>query len=441
MEDLQNSKEVSNSNLTPLTQERETENQSEIKHTSLTPDIGKDGNLGISNQQISTFPENKLVEMDSPTSIDQAERFLSNNYDFRINQVLGRLEYKEKSSPSFSLLDDYKFNSLLRTLLKSKIKISKDTLKSLINSDFAEMYDPFVEYFDNLPVWDGATDHIGQLADTVKTNEDEKWKKWFKKWIVAAVACAIHDSKINHTAIVFAGKQGIGKTTWMKNLVPPTLKSYFFSGIPNLRNKDAKMRMAECFLINLDEMDSLTSSNVERLKEIITTGEIKERKPYGHFDQVMPRRASFMGSVNNKQFLTDTTGNRRFLCFDVEKINFQHNINMDMVYSQAKYLLDNGFQYFFDSDETEEVAEHNEQFQAVSHVEEMILKCFKPVDTNFETPDLKLTATEIGEYLSKKTLFLINDANIQKIGRVMRKHGFSRHKHGGIYVYALIEKK
>lgn len=438
MKDKLKAQEVSNNNLTLPAPKEESENKSEITH--LTTDQGKEGNLGLSNQQTIPSSDDKGIEMDSPSAIDQAERFLSKNYDFRINQVLGRLEFKQKSNTSFALLDDYKFNSLLRVMLKSKIKISKDTLRSLINSDFTEKYDPFGEYFDNVPAWDGTTDHIEQLAATVKTDDDEKWRRWFKKWIVAVVACVLCEDKINHTAIVFAGKQGIGKTTWMLKLVPHQLKSYYYSGIPNLRNKDAKIRMAESFLINLDEMDSLTASNTERLKEIITATEIKERRPYGYYDQIMPRRASFMGSVNNKQFLTDTTGNRRFLCFEVNEIDFHHNIDIDKVYAQAKFLLGNGFQYFFDSDETNEVAEHNEQFQAIGPVEEMILKCFEPVDTNFETPDLKLTATEIGEYLSKKTLFLINDANIQKIGRIMRKHEFSRHKHSGVYVYALNEK-
>lgn len=440
MEKALEAQEVLSNNLTLSTQNQQTENQSVIDPTHPTPDQGKEGNLELLNHQKNSFPEGAEMETDSPSAIDQAERYLSKNYDFRLNKVLGRLEYKRKSSQSFLLLDDYKFNSFIRDMLKRKIRISKDTLKSIINSDFVDVYEPFIEYFENLPEWDGTTDHIQQLADTVQTDNNEKWSKWFKKWIVAVVACAIDDEKINHTAIVFAGKQGIGKTTWMHKLVPNQLNKYFYSGIPNPNNKDTKIRMAECLLINLDEMDNLTPSNTDKLKEIITSPEIKVRRAYGHFDQIMPRRASFMGSVNNKQFLHDTTGNRRFLCFDVSQINFLHGINMDLVYAQAKHLLDNGFPYFFTTEEGEEVSEHNEQFQAISPVEEMILKYFETVDVEKELPPLKLTATEIGEYLSKRAVFLINDASIQKIGRIMKKHNFTRLKYQGNYVYALKEK-
>jgi predicted P-loop ATPase len=252
--------------------------------------------------------------------------------------------------------------------------------------------------------------------------------------------CAIDDSKNNHTAIVFVGKQGIGKTTWMQKLVPSPLQNYFHSGNPNLKNKDTKIRMAENFLINFDEMDNLTASSTERLKEILTTKEIKERKPYGYFDEKMPRRASFMGSVNNKQFLNDPTGNRRFLCFEVSAIQYNHNVNMDNVYAQAMSLFKNGFQYYFDSIEIEEVIGHNEQFQIISYVEETLLKCFEPVNPETSRPTYKWSATEIAQYLSAKSNLVVNDATIQKVGRYMKKHNFTRLKVDGNYAYALKEK-
>ncbi|UPK68309.1 VapE domain-containing protein [Chitinophaga filiformis] len=416
----------------------------ETNLTHLTP-IASEGNEG--NLQESDYKDflmdavsQMAVEDDSPSSIDLVERYLGNNYDFRINQVLGRLEFKKKEEVPFSLLDDLKFNSIIRELMKRKIRISKDALKSIIYSDFAPVYNPFTSYFNNLPVWDGRTDYIKQLAETVKTNNDVKWQEWFKKWIVAVVACATDDKQVNHTAIVFAGKQGIGKTSWMYKLVPDPLKRYFYSGIPNLNNKDTKIRMAECFLINLDEMDNLTSSNTEKLKEIITAPEIKVRRAYAHFDESMPRRASFMGSVNNKQFLNDTTGNRRFLCFDVSEIQFNHSINMDMVYAQAKHLLNSGFPHFFNAEEIEEVAESNEQFQAISYIEELILKWLVPVKIEEETPQHKWTATEIAQFLSGKSNLQVNDSLTQKIGKYMKKYEFPRIKSGGVYVYALKEK-
>ena len=53
------------------------------------------------------------------------------------------------------------------------------------------------------------------------------------------------------------------------------------------------------------------------------------RKAYGHNNENMPRRASFAGSVNTAQFLNDTTGSRRFLCFEVEHIEYNHEIDIN----------------------------------------------------------------------------------------------------------------
>lgn len=404
--------------------------------------MGKKGRQIVQNLQELTGLEatETSVQEEDQSSLELIERHLITNYEFRYNTVTGRLEFKKKLQEDYQQLNDYKLNSIIRELGKKQLKVSGQNLRTIILSDFTPAYNPFTSYFNSLPKWDGQLDYIQQLAETVKTTNDEVWHKWFRKWIVATYACAAYDEVINHTAIVFIGKQGVGKTTWMHRLVPAKIKSYYFSGIPNLKNKDAKIRLAECFLINLDELDSLSKTNIERLKEIITAFEVRERRPYAQFDDTMPRRASFMGSVNNKQFLNDTTGNRRFLCFEVNEIHNETAINMDNVYAQAKALFESGFQHYFDTDETEEVSEHNEQFQVVSYVEEMILKFFEPVDPEVSEPSHKLSATGIAEYLAQKSNIAISDHNIQKIGRIMRKYEFKKLKSGGIYVYALKEK-
>lgn len=428
-----------------LTQPTQLEEVSEVGSSQMAELLDKLGNEG--NQINEDFQKLEKyasigVEGDLQSNLSflaMLEKYLNENLDFRYNVVSSRLEFKRRTQSSYDLLTDYKLNSIIRELEKNRIKVSSQSLRSLILSDFTPMFDPFIDYFNTLPEWDGTTDYIGQLAETVKTPYNDLWKLWLKKWLVAASGCATNYKIINHTAIVFIGKQGTGKTTWMLNLLPERLKGYFYSGIPNLKNKDAKLRLAECFLINLDEMDSLRKADTERLKEIITAFEVRERRPYAHFDETMPRRASFMGSVNNKQFLNDTTGNRRFLCVEIDEIQFNHNINMDNVYSQAKALLNSGFQHYFDTAEIEVVSEHNEQFQVVSYVEEVILKWFEPIDPEIATPTHKLSATEIAEYLSEKSSITITDANIQKVGKIMKKHNFHRIK-SGTYAYALKEK-
>lgn len=170
------------------------------------------------------------------------------------------------------------------------------------------------------------------------TTKQELWRTCFKKWFVAMVACVLDEKQVNQTVIVFSGKQGLGKTTWIEKLMPNPLKEYIFSGTINPSNKDTLIHLAECMLINLDELENLNKTEIGTLKEIITKTHIRMRKAYGHNNENMPRRASFAGSVNTAQFLNDTTGSRRFLCFEVEHIEYTHEIDINKVFSQALKL-------------------------------------------------------------------------------------------------------
>lgn len=132
------------------------------------------------------------------------------------------------------------------------------------------MPDPFKDYFDNLPNNEDETDYITELANTITTTKQDLWQVCFKKWFVAMVACVTNDKAINQTVIVFSGKQGVGKTTWIEKLIPKPLKDYMFSGTINSNNKDTLIHFAECMLINLDELENLNRTEIGTLKELIT---------------------------------------------------------------------------------------------------------------------------------------------------------------------------
>ena len=199
----------------------------------------------------------ELLDVESKSPIEKAQAMLYAIYDFRKNIVLEKIEMSAKGENKYKKMTEWDYNSIYCKLQKSACKISKDTLRSILNSDFVRMYDPFKEYFTKLPAWDGTTDHILELASTVKTTKDDFWHDCFKKWIVAFVATAVSEKITNHSVIVFAGKQGLGKTTWHLNLVPPALSEYKFSGTIKPSNKDSAIHLSECLLINLDELESL----------------------------------------------------------------------------------------------------------------------------------------------------------------------------------------
>ena len=150
---------------------------------------------------------------------------------------------------------------------------------------------------------------------------DALWRLCFKKWFVAMVASWLKDEVVNHQVLVLIGRQGIFKTTWLERLIPPHLRSYCckLANATQL-SKDDRLRIAEFGLINMDELDAMTPRELNAMKSVITSTDVNERAAYGYTKERRVRIASFCASSNKREFLTDMTGNRRWLPFEVESI-------------------------------------------------------------------------------------------------------------------------
>ena len=381
--------------------------------------------------------------------MDKVETFLNGLIDHRFNLVTNRLEIRFlDTDDDFIDITDYEENSLWMSLKHADLKLSKDQLHALLNSSFSPRYDPFYDYFAGLPTWDRKTDYIGMLAKTVGAKDSVHLEICLRKWLTAMVASLLDVDVVNHTVIIFTGPQGIGKTTWLLNLVPHQLKKYHYSGMINPAFRDTLMHMVECMMVNVDDLESLTRAEHSALKELITKSGIRTRRVFGINNETLVRRASFCGSVNTGQFLSDTTGNRRFLCIEVVSIDYQHHVDMDLVYSQALALYKSGFQYWFDRKEIEGLALHNDEFVYAPITDELLMVYFEPVkealrymDEQYLTDNhiLKLTATQIAARLSEFSRIPVNGGSTVSLGKALRKYGFVRFKHRDVYVYLVKE--
>ncbi len=368
------------------------------------------------------------------------ESYLNERYDFRYNVVTNRILFKGKEDHKYIIVNDKVTNSIWRELAINDIKCSHTDLRKILESNFSDAFCPFDQYFNQLPKWvESDKDYIDELSNTVITTNQTIWRKFFKKWIVAMVACIIDENIANHTAIILSGKQGVGKTRWLNNLVPGELHPYSYCGFLNLNNKDSDLQLSECFFINLDELANMSKSSLDKLKIMITKDRIRRRRAYGYNIENYTRRASFCGSVNNSQFLLDTTGNRRFLCFEIEEIDLDANINLDNVYSQAMALFHSGFRYWFNQEEIEDVNSTNKQFERTSLEEEVLLTHFMPCAKD-DSSEILMTS-ELALELSRLGPIRVNNSSIRSLGAALQKHGFARFKHKGRYKYALQRKQ
>ena len=256
------------------------------------------------------------------------------------------------------------------------------------------------------------------------SNADALWRACFKKWFVAMVASWMKDEVVNHQVLVLIGKQGIYKTTWLEHLIPPHLRAYACKlANSNDLNKDERLRIAEFGLISLDEIDSMNSRELNQLKSIITATDVNERAAYAYTKERRVRLASFCASGNRRDFLTDITGNRRWLPFEVESIQspFTTILPYDRMYAQAWALAqDPFFSYWFDLDEIEVLEQHNQHFRDESNEEQLLAILF---DIPAEGRGEFMTTAQISERL-------VTYGNIKqpmalcRLGTVLGKAGF-----------------
>ena len=261
---------------------------------------------------------------------------------------------------------------------------------------------------------------------TSGSSADRLWRACFKKWFVAMVASWMKDEVVNHQVLVLIGKQGIYKTTWLEHLIPPHMRAYAckLANSSDL-NKDERLRIAEFGLISLDEIDSMNNRELNQLKSIITATDVNERAAYAYTKERRVRLASFCASGNRRDFLTDITGNRRWLPFEVESIQnpFTTLLPYERMYAQAWALAqDPFFSYWFDLDEIEVLEQHNQHFRDESNEEQLLPILF---DVPAEGKGEFLTTAQISERL-------ITYGNIKKpmalsrLGMLLGAHGFQK---------------
>ena len=237
-------------------------------------------------------------------------------------------------------------------------------------------------------------------SQSERSEADRLWRGCFKKWFVAMVASWMKDEVVNHQVLVLIGKQGIYKTTWLEHLIPPHLRAYAckLANSSDL-NKDERLRIAEFGLISLDEIDSMNNRELNQLKSVITATDVNERAAYAYTKERRIRLASFCASGNRRDFLTDITGNRRWLPFEVESIQnpFHTILPYEQMYAQAWALAqDPFFSYWFDLDEIEVLEQHNKHFRDESNEEQLLPILF---DVPAEGRGEFMTTAQISERL------------------------------------------
>lgn len=378
---------------------------------------------------------------DSKTAtVEEIKSFLDGHISLRFNEITSRVEYEipadNTDAHRFMPVNDRIVNSLW-SQMSTITRINIQDMYRVIESDYVPVFNPFKAYLNNLcksvGVQDkkqsvGDRDYIQELAQTVRVKggeqEQKLWHLYLKKWLVGMVASWISEDVVNNVILVLIGEQGAYKTTWFNYLLPPPLKQYFYTKTnANRMSKDDILTLAQYALVCCEELDTMRPAELNQLKAAVTMPSIDERAAYAHYHEHRKHIASFCGTGNNTQFLSDPTGNRRWLPFEVENILSprEHPFHYEGIYAQALSLYTSGFQYWFTKEEIQELNRHNKQFET-PHLEHELVDLYfrRPIDS------------ELGEFISvARALQMISNGISQKlsavnVGRAFSDLGFKR---------------
>ena len=389
----------------------------------------------------------------------------------------------QKEIPVWTPINDRKVNSLW-SKMSEVTRVNKQDLYSIIESDYVPVFNPFTEYLSGLEKRShtdstdftdvpprvgknitsayadeksvrsvrsvcqnkspsvGEKDYIRELAQTVRVKGGEQeqmlWHLYLKKWLVGMVASWISDDVVNNVILVLIGEQGAYKTTWFNYLLPPPLKQYFYTKTnANRMSKDDILTLAQYALVCCEELDTMRPAELNQLKAAVTMPSIDERAAYAHYHEHRKHIASFCGTGNSTQFLSDPTGNRRWLPFEVESIVSprDHPFHYEGIYSQALALYKSGFQYWFTKEEIQELNRHNRQFET-PHLERELVSLYFRVPKEGENGMFMTSARAIqiiGTGISQKL-------NPTRVGLSFNELGFQRVRYHGIRGYLVIQR-
>ncbi len=358
-------------------------------------------------------------------SVEEMEAFVREWGEFRMNKLINQLEYRRlDSEDDWQRMTDREENSIWRAMHHEGMDADVQRIRTLLQSDFVKEHDPLREYLDALPAWDGVTDYIGQLSAMVhcKCTSPADFDFYFRRWFVGIIGGALSKDSTNHVIFVLLGRQGVYKSSFMKNLLPPELRRYYTVKLNSQRmDKDDALAVTENLLINFEELDSMNRKELNQLKALCSDPFINERPAYGRNKVYLPHVASFCGTGNNVQFLTDDSGNRRWLPFEVESIDNPWEVTLpyEGIYAQAYALYRQGFRYWFEQAEVDALNKRNRRFEAPNPEREMLLMYYRKPTEN-EKGDNVAASQIVARFGGTIRL------NERKVSRALRELGYQQ---------------
>lgn len=373
--------------------------------------------------------------------LEALQRFLTARYAFRYNLLSEQTEYREgkRRGERYRPVEQRDLNTFCLEAREAGIHCWDKDVSRLLCSRKVENYHPFLHYMNGLPRWDGV-DRVAPLA--ARVSRKPVWMNGFHRWMLGVAAQWLGRAQDCANAVapmLVSREQGKRKSSFCKMLMPKELIPYYIDKFDLTSESGCEQKLSLFGLINMDEFDKYRAGQMPALKNLMQMTTLTFRRAHRPSFSRLPRIASFIGTSNLTDLLTDPTGSRRFLCAEVDdKIDCTPPDHAQL-FAQLKAELDGGERYWFSEEEEKEIQRNNRDFYKTPAEQELLLRCFRVPQEG--EPSRPYTATDLFNYLQKHYPAAMRGVTPNRLGRMMAAMGVKRvHTEYG-NVYRLVKLK
>ena len=365
------------------------------------------------------------------------ETFMLQEYELRYNLLTEQPEFRTRGSQAaFQTVTKRMQNTFVLHAHARGIAAWDVDMGRLLNSCFLPDFHPMHHYMQHLPSWDGE-DRVTPLA--MRISSDPLWLEGFHTWLLGMAAQwegRTLEAANSLAPILISTQQGKRKSTFCRLLLPPQLSQYYTDYFDLTSKSNRERRLANTALINMDEFDRYPDTQMPLLKNVMQMNASNFRKMRTERYVNLPRMASFIGTSNRRDLLSDPSGSRRFLCWEVEADIDCSPICHDQLYAQLHHELEQGARTWLTPAQERQVEQHNQAFHRYLPEEEAFMKLFRtPVG---HEPTRPYTVSQIYQRLCQDMPRVMRGISCQKFNRALSHLGLKpRHTVSG-NVYDLI---
>lgn len=392
--------------------------KSQRKRPNVCKDLVDNGQKDLEKNKLHT--EEPSTSKGLPTD-EQIGRLIAERWELRYNVLDRTVEFRERDEgpvAHFRPLTKRKGNDIVMRVKEVYPLCFPSAVTRYVNSSQVAEYNPIAEYLKGLPEWDG-TDRLTELA--LRISDDPLWIKAFGVWMRGMVngwltGMGQGPSAVNQMApILVSTQQGLGKSTFCRNLLPPELRAFYTDKFDLTSDAQAEKKLGRLALVNMDEFDRYSERQMGTLKNLIQMATVKEQVPYSRAMVEVSRLCSFIATSNYTELLTDPTGSRRFFCVEVKGCISRESIEYEMLYAQLMAEIRMGLPVFFTKEEENEIERNNRRFYRQSPVQEAFLAKFCVAEDVTAEGVEWLSATAIFDEMGRKRRLAAEGVSVRKL--------------------------